>query len=165
MLLFIGCYRDLTQRIAADRRERNHAIEPNSLAWLERAATWESFSELHGFVIDGARAARLADDKLWKLELVVEELVTNVIRHGYPPGESGVVRVGYSANLTGEFLVQIRSGGLAFNPLLKDSPDPIVDIAHRSVGGLGIYLVKSIIDEIDYNHSEGINIISFRIRI
>ena len=106
-------------------------IEPNSLKWLERPATWESFSELQGFVINGARDAKIPGDKLWKLELAVEELVTNVIRHGHMPGDNAMVRVGYEI-FAQEFRVQIRSGGVAFNPLLRDNPDLTQDISFQS---------------------------------
>ena len=139
-------------------------IEPDSLRWLERPAVRESFSELLAFVMGGARAANLSEDNLWKLELAVEELVTNVIRHGYAPGESASVRVGYGVSFSGDFSVQIRSGGVAFNPLLAEAPDLTLDVAQRGVGGLGIHLVKTVTDQIDYQHEAGINVVSFRIR-
>jgi anti-sigma regulatory factor (Ser/Thr protein kinase) len=136
-------------------------LESNEFAWLERPATMESFRELQAFVVEGARKARFPDEKLWKVELVVEELVTNVIRHGYPAGQIGKVTVGYHGKAGGPFRAKVRSGGAAFDPLARETPDLSKDIDERTPGGLGIHLVKNITDELAYERLDETNIVSF----
>ncbi|MBV8895407.1 MAG: ATP-binding protein [Acidobacteriaceae bacterium] len=114
------------------------------------------------FVHAGANAAKLDGEDINKLDLVLEELFTNLARYAYEQPDSGDVEVAYKVEAPGRMLVQISDSGRDFNPLASDPPDFSRGLADRPVGGLGIFLVKSIAESISYERNAGRNTISFR---
>jgi anti-sigma regulatory factor (Ser/Thr protein kinase) len=96
-----------------------------------------------------------------KLDLVLEELFTNVARYAYAEREAGDVEVGYIVQGPGRLLVRISDAGRKFNPLASDPPDFSRGLADRPVGGLGIFLVKSIAESITYERDGDRNTVSF----
>jgi len=112
------------------------------------------------FVREGAAGAGLDPQEMDKLDLVMEELFVNVARYAYTPGE-GDVDVAYSVEAPGRLLVELADSGRAFNPLASDPPDFSRGLADRPIGGLGIYLVKTMADSIRYEREGCLNRISF----
>lgn len=88
-------------------------------------------------------------DLLFTTTLVLEELALNVVNHAYGgrPGEFEIIITSEDESLT----IEIVDSGPAFN-VLTDAPMPDVNaiIEERPVGGLGVYLVKSMMDELTY---------------
>lgn len=122
----------------------------NDLTELGRlAAELESFAGKHG----------LPDATLLALNLALEELVTNTISYGFPGGGAQTIDVALSFD--GESVrVRIEDTGAAFNPLESEAPDLEAPIADRPVGGLGIHLVRSVMDEVHYERAGGRNVVS-----
>ena len=58
--------------------------------------------------------------------------------------------------------LRFRDGGIPFNPLKKDSPDTSLPINQRKIGGLGIYFVIRKMDNVDYEYTNGENILTIR---
>src|ERR1700751_2517149 len=110
------------------------------------AGAISTFSE---FVRDGAIAAGVAEDELGKLDLVLEEILINVARYAYTP-ETGAVEVAYAQAGPSKLLVEIADFGRIFNPLAADPPDLSRGLADRQIGGLGVFLVSSKVDFLDY---------------
>src|ERR1700692_864401 len=102
--------------------------ESSGFHWLTQPAEMASFVVLREFIIDAAKAAGLNEEQLWKLELVFEEVVVNVIRYAYPAEAPATVSVGYAAN-ENHFAVQVRDSGKAFDPIAGDDPDLTLGIA------------------------------------
>jgi serine/threonine-protein kinase RsbW len=115
---------------------------------------------LSEFVREGALAAGIAESELAKLDLVLEEILINVARYAYAP-ETGSVAVSYSQNAPGRLKVEIGDYGCVFNPLEADPPDLSRGLADRPIGGLGVFLVRSMVDSIAYRRENGQNILSF----
>jgi len=103
--------------------------------------------------------AGLPEMELDKLDLVLEEVFMNIVRHAYG-SEKGDVEVGYEAS-TGRVMVEISDAGRAFNPLAGDSPDFSLPLAARPLGGMGIFLVKTMARELRYERGGGRNRLSF----
>jgi len=106
-------------------------------------------------------AAALSAADLDRLDLVLEELFMNVARYAYAKPDSGDVEVAYTIKGPGRLLVQISDTGHEFNPLASDPPDFSRGLAERPVGGLGIFLVKSIAETITYERDGDCNRVSF----
>ena len=90
-------------------------------------------------------------------QLAVEEAITNVIIHGYgrPDGAIGVsCRI--SRNLVE---IQITDTAPPFDPLSLPDPDLDGAVEERRIGGLGVYLIRQVMDEIAYRYEEGKNIL------
>ena len=85
----------------------------------------------------------------------------NVARYAYAKPDSGDVEVAYTVEGPGRLLVQISDRGHEFNPLASDPPDFSRGLADRPVGGLGIFLVKSIAETITYERDGNCNRVSF----
>lgn len=101
------------------------------------------------------------DDVLkFKLRLSIEEAVENVVRYAYDGGigwlETGINFDQDSLLLT----IQLRDAGVPFNPLEKDDPDVTLSAEERNIGGLGIYLCKKMMDDIEYRYEDGNNVLT-----
>ena len=120
-----------------------------------------SISALSEFVRGGAVAAGIAENELAKLDLVLEEILINVARYAYTPG-TGEVEVAYAQAGPCKLHVEIADYGRIFNPLTADPPDLSRGLADRPIGGLGVFLVKSMVDSIAYRREGDQNILSFK---
>ena len=102
----------------------------------------------------------LPSDLSMNLQLVLEEAATNVILYAYN-GEKGEIELNISKS--GNRLEFIMSdSGVPFNPLKIEDPDVISDVEERPVGGLGIFLIKQLMDEVDYVRLNGKNILTIK---
>ncbi len=133
-----------------------------SLTWLTLPAELSSLHPACRFLRQGAAIAQFSEEDCAKLDLVIEELVVNIARYAYRDGERGTLDLGYSVAGPGQLFVQIRDAGIAFNPFSSDPPDFGRGLADRPIGGLGIFLVKSIAESIGYAREGDRNILSFR---
>ena len=121
-----------------------------------------SFVALREFIMDAAKTAGLSEEQLWKLELVLEEVVVNVIRYAYPAESRDTVSVGYTAH-ENHFAVQVRDSGKPFDPIAGDDPDLTLGIAERRVGGLGRFLTRQLASHAEYARRDGHNVLTFAI--
>ena len=97
-----------------------------------------------------------------QLELAVEEAVVNICLYAYevPPGEL-LVRVD---SAEGQFVVELIDEGVPFDPLGVEEPDLVAPAGERQVGGLGIFLVRRVMDEVAYRRDGSSNILRLVIR-
>jgi anti-sigma regulatory factor (Ser/Thr protein kinase) len=128
---------------------------------LRRLESLEAFRQ---FVREGARAAALNDEKLWRLDLVLEEALVNVFRYAYPPDTPGEVRLGWRSGENGGLPVVICDSRREFDPLSKAPPDLTADLEDRPVGGLGIHLIRQIAASVQYQRIGDMNQLTFEIR-
>lgn len=92
------------------------------------------------------------------INLVLEEIITNIIFYGFPQGGDHQIDIAmlYDREV---FFLEVKDDGIAFNPLLKESPDLDANIEDRAIGGLGIHFVKSIMDKVTYERKANLNIL------
>ena len=99
-----------------------------------------------------------------KLRLAVEEAVVNVIDYAYPMEINGKIEIGIQSD--GETLrVIIRDSGVAFDPTAKEKTDVSLSAEERPIGGLGILLVRELMDSINYERINGENILTLTKKI
>ena len=90
------------------------------------------------------------------VNLVLEEMVTNVIKYAEP--KAGDPHVAVHLDLVSRQLtVTLIDNGPAFNPLLHPDVDTTTPIEDREIGGLGIHLVKKLVDHLEYHRRENQN--------
>ena len=93
------------------------------------------------------------------LNLALEEAVTNVIMYAYPEGTDGLVDI--EAIMREKTLTFIISdNGKEFDPTAKPDADITLNVEDRPIGGLGIYLVRNIMDSVSYERTDGKNILT-----
>ncbi len=99
-----------------------------------------------------------------KVELILEEILTNVFNYAYIAGAAGEAELGCDLQ-DGSLRFVIADWGAAFNPLESPPPDLTDDIDARKVGGLGIFFVKKMVDDIAYDRAHDQNILTIAIRV
>jgi len=92
----------------------------------------------------------------YRVQLVLEEVLSNVIRHGFADeGEHEIeVRIGYDGR---DVEVRVSDDGASFDPAAAPEVDVDGALDDRPVGGLGIHLVKSVAKQIEHRRAEGRN--------
>jgi sigma-B regulation protein RsbU (phosphoserine phosphatase) len=94
-----------------------------------------------------------------QLQLGVEEAVVNVIDYAYPIGTDGDITVKMMSD--GQSLkIIIVDSGVVFDPTLKEDTDTTLSAEERQIGGLGIYLVRELMDSINYERQGGKNVLT-----
>ena len=121
----------------------------NQIEELGRLEAWlREFSEHHG----------VDERDFLTLNLVLEELFANVVRHGHDDDDEHEVEIRLSV-VDLDVHIEVEDDGREFNPLEVAPPDLDVPIQERAVGGLGIHLVRSFVDHMDHRRSDGKNIV------
>lgn len=100
---------------------------------------------------------------LYAVNLALDELVTNVVLYGFDDPGSHAVTVRLSSE-QGELVACVEDDGKAFNPLELPPPDLNATLAQRDLGGLGIHLVRSLMDDVTYAREDGKNVLTIRKR-
>ncbi|MEC0227840.1 ATP-binding protein [Paenibacillus alba] len=97
---------------------------------------------------------------LYRLNLVCDELVTNIILYGYPEDApvAQAIRVDIGRAREG-WELRITDRGIPFNPLLKSAPRVDLSVDERAIGGLGIHFVKQVMDDIRYERLNNENVL------
>jgi anti-sigma regulatory factor (Ser/Thr protein kinase) len=131
---------------------------------LRLPAKLESLETFRSFVLQTIKDWNITQTIVPKIELVLEEVLTNIINYAYPTGE-GDVEVKCTLLNKDKLCFVIQDWGNPFNPLMKNSPDLSADLFERRIGGLGIFLVRTMVDELDYRHEEGTNILKLCMKI
>lgn len=134
----------------ADETER-HLILHNDI---------QQIPQLASFVEAVAELAQLDVALTMSLNLALEEAVSNVIMYAYPQGSDGLVDV-EAVVRKDELEFIVSDNGVAFDPTAAPEADVTLDVDERPIGGLGIFLVKNIMDRVSYTRSDdGKNILS-----
>ena len=150
------CVEDIRTRLLYDRspgptvpRREHSASVPASVQGIRAAE-----AEIAAF----AAASGLPRDALWRFHVALDELISNVARHGAPGSD-----VGLEFRLEGGVLeVTVTDDAPAFNPLEAPPLDTSAGIETRPVGGLGIALVRGLMDEVRYDRQAGRNRVTLR---
>lgn len=117
----------------------------------------EHLPEFIGPVLALATAARLDEERKNDLELALEETLVNIFHHAYPdrPGQ-----VGLTCRIEGgRLVVLIEDEGIPFSPVEAATPDLTAEIEERQIGGLGVHLIRSLMDEVSYRREDGRNLL------
>ena len=95
------------------------------------------------------------------LNLVMEEMVSNVIFYAYPEGKKEEIEL--VAESDGKELTFVLSDkGKEFDPTMKEDADPNINPMDRDIGGMGIYIVKNIMNKVTYQRLEGKNLLTMK---
>ncbi|MBI2930945.1 MAG: ATP-binding protein [Planctomycetes bacterium] len=101
------------------------------------------------------RQSRVTREEENKIILAVDEAVTNIIEHGYEPGVEGLIELEVEAD-EAQFKVVIRDSGRVFNPESVPNLDMGKHVRAGRRKGLGIFLMRQIMDEVRYRFKDGV---------
>ena len=119
----------------------------------------EQIALLPEFVEAVAEKAQLDHEAIFNLNLALEEAVSNVILYAYPEGTDNVIDI--DASVDGKRVTFVISdSGKPFDPTTKEEVDINAEMSQRPIGGLGIHLVRTIMDTVSYERKEEKNILT-----
>jgi serine/threonine-protein kinase RsbW len=102
----------------------------------------------------------LPDKRIFEIELAAEEALVNIFHYAYP-NDPGSVEVVCRTEPENRLVIEFTDKGVPFNPLLKVDPDMTPVLQERKIGGLGIYFIKTLMDDVRYRREGDKNILSF----
>lgn len=126
---------------------------------LTLPATLDKFEEMMSFVREQASKAGFEAAIVNKIALAAEEVLANVINYAYPDGGGDLtIETGLSSD-NRNFVMTLVDSGNPFDPLNHEDPDINAPVEERSIGGLGIFMVKKIMDDVQYRREGDRNIL------
>ena len=130
---------------------------PGGAVFIELPARLENLQAFIAPVLAVARALPLGEERCSDLELALEESLVNICTYAYPD-EAGTVRIS-SRPEHDRLIVGIEDKGIAFSPVKAAAPDLSADLPDRKIGGLGVHLVRSLMDEVRYRREADRNLL------
>lgn len=110
----------------------------------------ERLSDVREFVADLARAHGFAEDDINKITIAVDEACTNIIKHGYNYSPDNTIEIEIIRKGS-DFEIVISDKGKQFDPQAIQTPDMKDYLTHYRRGGLGVYLMKRIMDKVEFD--------------
>jgi len=122
----------------------------------------DEMKRLYHAVNDFMEARALHEDAVYRVNLALEEIISNIIKYGYDDQALHDIEVRIAVHQ--DYLVlTIEDDGQEFNPLALPEPDIEKPTEEREIGGLGIHLVRSMCDSMRYSRKKGKNVLDIRI--
>ena len=118
--------------------------------------------DLNNFIKKVCGALSLDEKMTRKIRLAVEEAVVNVMEYAYPEGKKGNVTVAAKAD-SNRLKIIITDQGKPFDPTQKEKADVSLTAEERPIGGLGLLLVRELMDSINYEREGNSNVLTLRI--
>ena len=116
-------------------------------------------SRLVAFIDEVGEAFSLASDVVFNLNLVLEEAVVNIIHYAYPKEEHQYIYLSAHVH-EGSIVFVLTDTGKEFDPTLAPEADITLSVDDREIGGLGIFLIRQIMNEVRYERIDGKNILT-----
>ena len=115
-------------------------------------AKFEYLDEIRDYVADVARRSGFTDKEIYSLQLAADEAASNIIEHAYEGITDGAIDI--TCEMQGDALAIImRDQGKKFDPSKVKQPNLKADLSERQIGGLGVYLMRKLMDEVRYESS------------
>lgn len=92
-----------------------------------------------------------------KIAVVIDEVFSNIAKYAYPEGGGDATVLVESVNAPSGMTMTFIDHGLYYDPLQKEDPDITLGINERQVGGLGVLMIKKLMDDIRYEYKDGQN--------
>lgn len=136
---------DVKTKIHSKEIEIKNTIEEVQIAM----GAFEEFAAMH----------RISMVNSMKINIVLDEILSNIVKYGFP--DDAVHNIGVTVEMHGRKLVIIFSDdGIPFNPFQKTPPDLSIPLERREVGGIGIHLVRKLMDEFSYKRNINRNVVT-----
>lgn len=113
------------------------------------SAKFEFLDEIRDFVAQVAHEGGFAEKEIYSLQLAADEAASNIIEHAYEGISDAHLDI--TCDMQGEkIVITMRDTGTPFDPSKVKQPNLKADLSERQIGGLGMYLMRKIMDEVHY---------------
>jgi serine/threonine-protein kinase RsbW len=134
-------------------------------ATITLPAKLDSLYESMSFVSSCAREQGFSDERISEIELAIEEVLVNIFNYAYrDSGLDGNVEITCKLADTQSFVIEIADSGIPFDIFSAREPDVTADIDERPIGGLGVFFVKRLMDDVQYRRDAEKNILTLMVR-
>jgi serine/threonine-protein kinase RsbW len=122
-------------------------------------AKYEFLNEIRDFVAEAARDGGFDDKEIYSVQLAADEAASNIIEHAYEGVADGQIEL--TCEMRGaELVIAMQDHGKSFDSKKVKSPNLKTDLSERQIGGLGIYLMRKLMDEVNYRSSGAGNLLT-----
>ena len=136
----------------SDVKMRKSIVLPNDTQEVPR---------LNAFVDEVCKSVGFDEGKTMEIKVAVEEAVVNVMNYAYPPEQRGDVTIEAASNDI-RLKFTIIDSGKPFDPTVQNEVDTTLSAEARSIGGLGIHLIRQNMDSINYERVDNLNVLTLR---
>ena len=130
--------------------------EKISIKLVNQVSEIERLSEI---VNEFGQTHQLAEEALFAMNLALEEILINVIKYGYKDTDEHEIAVRLWVH-DSDLAAEVEDDGAQFNPLESPPPDITKPLEERPIGGLGIHLVRTMMDKTEYRRENERNVLS-----
>lgn len=153
------------RQISTDKRGHTTASEARRVERLQKRIVLsndiQKVPQLTAFVGEACKAAGYDAATTMRLKLAIEEAVVNVMKYAYPSDTRGDIYIEACTDDT-QLQFTITDNGIPFDPTAKEDVDTSLPLAERPIGGLGIHLVRQIMDIMNYEYVNRQNVLTLR---
>lgn len=122
-------------------------------------ARFEFLDEIRDMVAEVARGGGFSEKSIYSLQLAADEAASNIIEHAYE-GEADA-SLFMTCDIKGDqIVITMRDTGKSFNPSSVKEPNLKADLSERQIGGLGVYLMRKLMDTVHYESSRSGNLLT-----
>lgn len=112
-------------------------------------AKFDFLDEIRELVAQVARDGGFSDKVIYSLQLAADEAASNIIEHAYEGVSNATLDV--NCYMQGEtIIIAMRDTGIPFDPSTVKQPNLKADLSDRQIGGLGVYLMRKLMDDVSY---------------
>jgi anti-sigma regulatory factor (Ser/Thr protein kinase) len=120
-------------------------------------AKLENLQKMMRSVCDSAQIQGFARKKIGEIELAAEEAWVNICNYAYPEQSGDVEVIGKADD--NNFIIEIIDSGIPFDITALSDPNITDDVDERKIGGLGVFLMKKMADEVRYRRENDRNVV------
>lgn len=153
------------RQLSTDKPQHAATSTTRRAGWLQKQIVLPNnirkVPQLAAFMGEVCKAVGYDADTTMQLNLALEEAVVNVMNYAYPKDVRGEIHI--EARTDDTYLqFTITDNGTPFDPTAKKDADTSLPLAERPIGGLGIHLVRQIMDAMNYQYVNGHNVLTLR---
>ena len=126
---------------------------------LTFSATFDVLDEIRSFVGGQAREAGFNAKDIYSIQLAADEAASNVIEHAYEGQPDSQFDISCEFR-TDRLIITLLDHGKTFDPSKVEEPDLKADLLDRKIGGLGIYLMRKLMDDVRYESTQSGNLLT-----
>jgi anti-sigma regulatory factor (Ser/Thr protein kinase) len=119
-------------------------------------ARYDRIKQICSFVVDAANVAGLDESSTFQCQIAVDEACTNIIEHGYEGEDRGRIEVICNTN-PGVLKIELLDQAPPFDPETVPEPELGAPLEDMKIGGLGIYFMKKMMDDVSFSRENGMN--------
>lgn len=136
----------------------------NNIKTFKQEAKIENYKEFYSWINDTCEEWNINKELTNKLDMCGEEIFANIAFYAYPDGVNGIAEVRLELS-EGNIIFEFQDEGTEYNPLERPDPDITLPPEKRPIGGLGIFMVKKIADEVYYKREGNKNVLTLIFKV